>query len=158
MRKILDAEISVDSMKLKQMGGIVKIINSKMCYVNFNIKGLKIAYAYNVNKDGKYFLERILPYPLPIKEYDAEAMVVDVIKLDVEQFRNALNSHNIDEFIEVSKQINISAKIFEDLFLHYNVPCDNLKLIHEKLNELDELIEETKSFSKKIYEDDSINV
>ncbi len=150
MKKILDSELTVDTIKLKQLGGTVSVIRSKMCYVKFDVSGIKVSYVYNINKDGNYFLERIMPYPLPIKEYDSEDSVFDVIQFDLEQFRNAVKSHNIDEFIEVSKQFNRSLKNFENLFLYYNVPFDRLNLIHSKLNELNSLIEETKEHSKLI--------
>ena len=61
MRRFIDAEITQHTMKLQQIGAKVQVINSKLCYVNFDIGGFKIQYVYNVNKKGNYLLERIKP-------------------------------------------------------------------------------------------------
>ncbi len=154
MKKILDAELSVNTMKLEQKGGEVKIIKSKTCYVKFMVDGLKLSYVYNINKDGKFFLERISPYPMPVREFKMEGTVVDLILFDVEQFKNASKSRNMQEFIDVSMQINKTVRSFEHLFLYYNVENEHLKEMHKKLNEIGELITETRESSDRIYYDE----
>ncbi len=154
MKKILDAELSVNTMKLEQKGGKVKIIKSKTCYVKFMVNGMKLSYVYNINKDGKFFLERVSPYPLPVREFDMEGTVVDLILFDVEQFRNASKSKNIQEFIDVSLQINKTVRSFEHLFLYYNVEKERLTELHNKLNEIKELITDVRESSERIYYDE----
>ncbi len=152
MSKILDAEYSVTMLKLEQKGGKVKLIKSKTCYVEFMVENLKLSYVYNITKNGKYYLERVEPYPLVVKEFDKEAVVVDLILFDVEQFKNAAKSHNIHEFVDVASEINSTIKLFEYMFLYHNVPKGNLSLIHEKLDEIRKLIAETIEYSDKVYE------
>lgn len=151
MRRLLDAELSVNTMKLEQEGGIVKIIESKTCYVKFMVDGIKLSYVYNINKDGKFFLERISPYPLPIREFDLEGMVVDLILFDVEQFRNASKSKNMKQFIDMSLQVANTIKSFEYLFLYYNVDKEDLEDLQKKLDEVKDKISLTREKSKRIY-------
>ncbi len=151
MRKMIDAEVRFNSMKLRQMGGIVEEIKSKMCYVKFDVEGMRVSYVYNVNKRGNYFLERVKPYPAPIREYDEEDQIVDVIKTDLEQFKNASKSHNFNGFIEINKKMSETLKKFEDLFLYYNVPEEENRLIYNKLLEIEAEIEKTKRSVERVY-------
>lgn len=151
MRKLINAEIMQHTMKFQQMGAKVQEINSKLCYVNFDISGFKIQYVYNVNKKGNYFLERIKPYPMAIKEFESEQDVVDIIEVDIEQFRNAIKSHNIDGFINISRSLNKTLKKFEDLFLYYNIPGIEIENIIGKLEEFEREIDSLESKSERLY-------
>lgn len=151
MRKLIDAEVTLQTMKLVQMGAKVQVINSKMCYVKFDLSGFKVEYAYNINKHGNYFLERIAPYPLPLREFDREEAVIDIISIDLEQFKNAIKSHNIEDFININRKLTQTIKRFEDLFLYYNVPTEENELIFNKLKEIDDEIELVKSTAQRIY-------
>jgi hypothetical protein len=151
MRKLVDAEITLQTMKLQQMGAKVQVISSKMCYVKFDISGFQVEYAYNVNKHGNYFLERIAPYPLPLREFDREDAVIDIIEIDLEQFKNAIKSHNIESFININRKLTQTIKRFEDLFLYFNVPAEETDIIYAKLQEIDLEIEKTKQNSKRLY-------
>ncbi len=128
MKKLIEAELNLHAIKLRQMGGKVTEINTKICYVKFNVSGVEVAYAYNVNKKGRYFLERIKPYPLPFKEYD-----------------------NIKTFIEINRKLHLIMEKYEDLFLYYNVPTEENKLIVDKLNEIEDEIEKTKQTATRVY-------
>ena len=57
-------------MVLRQMGGEVLQLPSSCCYVRFHIGDFRLSYVYNINKSNRYFLERLKPYPLPLKEYE----------------------------------------------------------------------------------------
>lgn len=151
MRRIIDAEVTLQTMKLRQMGAKVQVINSKMCYVKFDLSGFKVEYAYNINKHGNYFLERIAPYPLPLREFDREEAVIDIIEIDLEQFKNAIKSHNIASFITINRKLTQTIKKFEDLFLYYNVPAEENDIIFKKLEEIDAEIEATKKSSTRLY-------
>ncbi len=151
MRKMINAEIMQQTLKLQQMGAKIKVINSKLCYVSFDISGFTIQYVYNVNSKGNYFLERIKPYPLPLKEFEDEQDVIDIIEIDIEQFKNALKSHNIEHFIEISRSLNHTLKKFEDLFLYYNIPGTEINNILEKIQVFEKDIEEVKGKSERLY-------
>jgi hypothetical protein len=151
MRKYIEADAMSQAMKLMQLGATVTKINSKTVYVQFDLEGLQLEYVYNLNAKGKFFLERIKPYPLPIKVYDAETDIVEVIEIDVDQFSKAVKSHNIDSFIAVNLKLNELLKKFEDLFLYYNVSSEKFELIHSKLDDIRKEIEITKENSTRLY-------
>lgn len=151
MRRYIEADAMGQAMKLMQLGAKVTKINSKTVYVQFELDGLQLEYVYNLNSKGKYFLERIKPYPLPLNLCEAETDIVDIIEIDVEQFSKAVKSHNIDSFIEINLKLNELLKKFEDLFLYYNVPSEEFAIIHSKLEEVRKEIEYTKNNSKRLY-------
>lgn len=151
MRKFVNAEAMQHSMKLIQMGAKVQQINSKMCYVTFDIGDVELEYVYNINSKGKYFLERIKPYPLPMKVYEREEDLIEIIDIDVEQFKNAQKSHNIEAFIDINSKLNQTIKKFEDLFLYYNVPEFEAEIIIQKINEIQDEIKKTKADSERVY-------
>lgn len=150
MRKYIDAEAIQHSMKLQQLGAKVHQINSKMCYIEFDLGKIKLEYVYNINNKGKYFLERIKPYPLPLKVFESEIDIVETIKLDLSQFKNAIQSKNIENFVEINQMLNMSIKKFEDLFLYYNVPTLDMKEMREMIEKVDKLIEVMKDDSVRI--------
>jgi hypothetical protein len=151
MRKYVNAEALKHSMKLNQLGGNVTQINGKMCYVQFVVNNYELEYVYNINPKGQYFLERIKPYPLPLKEFNNEDDVVNIIEIDLEQFTNATQSHNIDAFVSISSKLNETLKRFEDLYLYYNVPEVETKIILEKIEEIQSEILKTKETCERVY-------
>lgn len=153
MRKLIQAEVMQHSMILMQMGASVKTINSKLCYVTFMVGDMKVKYVYNINKDNRYFLERIKPYPLPLKELKSEMDVIELIKIDIEQFKQCSGSKKMNDFIHTSQDLLKTYQKFEDLFLYYNVDRESVKAITKKLNDLDEMIEYVKSYSDRVYHD-----
>ena len=132
MRSILNAEVSQHTMKLQQLGAKVNVINSTLCYVNFDISGFVLQYVYNVNKRGNYFLERTKPYPLALQEFDSERDVVELIRQDMNKFKNALKCHHIDEFVTMARDINNVFRSFEETFLNYNIPGEKVNKIYKK--------------------------
>ncbi len=151
MRKYINAQVLKHSMKLQQMGAKVKAINSKLCYVDFDLGDFKVSYVYNVNAKDKYFLERIEPYPLAVRTFDKEEDVIDIIKVDLEQFKNAVKSHNIKDFIEISRHLSKQLKQFDDLFLYYNIPTHEIQVLINHLKNIDEDIERIKGESERLY-------
>ncbi len=151
--KYLEAEIMGHAIKLQQMGGTITTINSNLCYVTFDLSGFKVSYVYNVNKKDRYFLERIHPYPLPLEELDSEDDVIEVIKVDLKQFENAVKSHNIDKFVSIAHKLNTTFHKFEDLFLYYNLSEENTKGFYEKVSELEREIEKIQLESPRLYFD-----
>lgn len=141
MKSIVKSEVSQYTMKLQQLGAKVNVINSTLCYVNFDISGFVLQYVYNVNYKGNYFLQRTKPYPLAIQVFDSEKGVVELIKRDVDKFRNALKCHHIDSFITIARQINSTFRSFEDTYLNYNIPAEKVEKIHKKIQALELEIE-----------------
>ena len=83
MDKYLNSEANQHVMKLVLLGAQVQLVSGKMVYVKFVLENdFQLSYVYHINKNNKYFLERIKPYPLPIKEFATTDEVIDIIKLD----------------------------------------------------------------------------
>ncbi len=151
MRKLVNAEVLEQSMKLQQMGAKVEVINSKLCYVNFDVSGFNLQYVYNINKKGSYFLERIKPYPLPLKVYESEQDLVEVIAIDVEQFKNAVRSHHSSEFIDTGRNLIDVLKMFEDLYLYYNISTEDMNGLKNHLSDFSSEIKKIKEKSERLY-------
>jgi hypothetical protein len=109
--------------------------------------------VYNINKKNQYFLERTKPYPLPIKAYENVSDLVEVIEVDVKQFKNAAKSKNIDKFVDVNVELIQTIKAFEDLFLYYNVPADKLNEVQSRIKELHKDIVEIKETAQRVFFD-----
>ena len=151
MRKIYNtAEVSQHTIKLQQLGAKVQVINSTLCYVNFDLDGLILQYVYNVNHKGNYFLERIQPYPLALTVSDDEKGIVHLISEDVNKFRNALKSHHSESFISIAKQISKTFSTFEDTFLNYNIPNEKVEKIYKKILALEFEIDMIREVAKHI--------
>jgi len=150
-RKLVDFEASKHLIELTQLGAEVNQINSKMCYVKFVLGEIKLSYVYNINKKGKYFLERIMPYPIPIREFDDESDVIKIIKFDLKQYRNALESRPLDRFIEVNLSMSQVMRKFEDLFLYYDIDEEQCSGILEKIDSISKDILDLKDKSKRTF-------
>ncbi|OGO76847.1 MAG: hypothetical protein A2Y23_08115 [Clostridiales bacterium GWB2_37_7] len=149
----LNVEASQHEMRLIQMGAKVEQINSKMCYIKFVIDGVPVEYVYNLNKKNKYFLERIKPYPLAVKTYENVADLVEVINIDIKQFKNVVKSKNIESFLTINKELISTIKKFEDLFLYYNIPLEEVELLRNKISEIQQEIVKTKETAERVFFD-----
>ncbi len=137
--------------ELRQLGAKVISIQGIMFYVKFKIKDTKISYMYHVKTDNTYYLERIKPYFMCIGDYQSEEDVIDIIKIDLEQFRNAMNSKNFNEFIDVDQSITKLVRYFEDLYLYYNVSKDDLGTIKDEVGVILDKIMAIKGRSERVY-------
>jgi len=143
MDKYVNSDINLHLMKLIQIGANVQVVSGKMVYVKFILdNGVELAYVYHMNKKNKYFLERIKPYPLSLKEFNTANEVIEIIQIDYKQYQNAINSKNIDEFIALNKEMHMTIKSFEDLFLYYNVDKGMLEEVHNCVRHAQKLIKE----------------
>ncbi len=159
MRGYIISEESEHEMKLVQMGAKVEQINSKMSFISFDINGLKVEYVYNINTKDQFYLERIKPYPLDLITLDSEEDIVKVIAVDLEQFKHAMTSSNIKNFIKVGGELNEALKKFEDLFLYYNISKEECDLILEKVEEVIKEVYHAKEISNRVYfEKDPVNL
>lgn len=147
--RLIRHEICKD--ELKALGARVLDIQGIMFYVKFKINNTKISYIYHLKPDNTYFMERIKPYTMPIGDYATEEEIVDLIKIDIEQFRNAMNSHNFDNFIKVDNNISKLVGIFEDLYLYYNISEEDLISLNGEIKHVLETIKTIKSKSDRVY-------
>lgn len=147
----LNIEASQHEMRLVQLGAQVEQVNSKMCYIKFMIENIPVEYVYSLNKKNKFFLERIKPYPLPVRSYEKESQIVDVIEVDIKQFKNAVKSTQIENFVNINKEFNLIIKRFEDLFLYYNIPSEDVDLIKARVQAVEDAIFQAKEKSVRIF-------
>ncbi|WP_430883495.1 hypothetical protein [Fusibacter sp. JL216-2] len=137
--------------ELKRLGARVLDIQGIMFYVKFKINGTKISYVYHLNKDNTFFLERIKPYTCAIGDYDSEEDVIDTIRVDIKQFKNAMNSSNFESFIEVDQHISKLVRLFEDLYLYYNVSKEDINQVNTEINKVLEMINDVQEKSERVY-------
>lgn len=138
--------------ELKKLGAKVLDIQGIMFYVKFILNdNVKLSYIYHLNPDNTYFLERIKPYSMAIGDYDNEEDIVDTIRVDLEQFRNAMNSKNFVNFIEIDNKISKLVRIFEDLYLYYNIETEDLDTLKDGVYNVLEIIKDIKSHSDRVY-------
>lgn len=137
--------------ELKTIGGKVIDIQGIMFLVKFNIKGNRISYAYHLNEDGSFFLERIRPYTLAVGDFKCEEDIVDVIKVDIEQFTNAMNSKNFNQFIEIDEHITKLVRLFEDLYLYYNISPEDLEMLDDSVDHVLDNIKNIMTHSNRVY-------
>ncbi len=149
--RFLKMDADQHMMRLNHLGCETIQLNGKLCCVKYKTEHMKLSYVYNITKSNHYFLERVSPYPLPLKEYDKEEDVIENIRIDIEQFKSAEKSKNIDSFIKVNKELAKTAKAFEDLFLYYNVQTFHTDIILEKIEEIKQEIMNTVKDSERIY-------
>ncbi|MTI66228.1 MAG: hypothetical protein FH753_06450 [Firmicutes bacterium] len=151
MRKYMTAEVNKHETVFTQMGARVHVMNSILCYVSFDIEGTEVSYVYNVNKKNKYFLERIEPYPEPAGTFKSVEDLIETIKIDIEQFKNAKKSNVFPKFVEINKRLNNTIRQFEDLYLYYNVPRESIEKIRKNLDEIENTIKTTKENGQRLY-------
>lgn len=137
--------------ELKKFGAKVISIQGIMIYVKYKIKDTKLEYIYHINPDNTYFLERIKPYVMAVGDFATEEDIVDIIKIDIEQFENAMNSKNFKDFIEVDEKISKLVRYFEDLYLYYNIPKEDLNLLKNEVDTILNSIIDIKNKSKRVY-------
>ncbi len=154
MQKYINSETNQHIMKLIMIGANVQVVSGKMVYVKFKLKqDIELSYVYHINKNNKYFLERIKPYPLPLKELESTEDVINTIQVDYEQYKNAVNSHNIKGFVSINNKITETIKSFEDLFLYYNIPSELVEKIETDITSLRDAIKKTSTECNRVYFD-----
>ncbi|MCK4551539.1 MAG: hypothetical protein KAU02_01385 [Tenericutes bacterium] len=160
MDKYVNSEANQHVMKLLLAGAKVQVVSGKMVYVKFLLENnFQVSYVYHINKKNKYFLERIKPYPLAIKEFSSADEVIDIIEMDYHQYKNAVQSKKINEFVNINKEFHQVMKSFEDLFLYYNIPTETINSIKDNIDKTKALITKaTKSSNRVFFEKDPDNL
>lgn len=147
--RLIRHEICKD--ELRSLGARVLDIQGIMFYVKFKINGYKISYIYHLNPDNTYFLERVKPYSMVVGDFNTEEDILDIIKVDIDQFKNAMNSNNFSKFIEVDNNFSKLARIFEDLYLYYNINEDDIDSVNEEIKRILTTIKDIKAHSNRVY-------
>lgn len=137
--------------ELKKLGAKFIDIQGVMFYVKFKINNYKISYLYHLNDDNTYFLERIKPYTMAVGNYSTEEEIVDLIKVDIEQFSNAMKSKHFKNFLDIDMNISKLVRIFEDLYLYYNLKDEDIGKINEELDKILEIFLKIKFNSERVY-------
>jgi len=137
--------------EIKNLGGRVVDTEGIMFLVKFSFDTYKITYAYHINDDGTYYLERIHPYFLNIGNYKTEEDIVDVIRVDIEQFKNAMNSTNFDQFIGIDHHLSQLVRLFEDLYLYYNISKEDLDTLDSNVDGILDAIKDIMKHSTRVY-------
>lgn len=152
MSKINTAYGDTIEARLRYIGATsIKKINGILYFIEFDIdKDLKISYAYNINSQNKYFLQRIKPYPIPEGVFDKESQVVAFIEKDIKKFANAKNSNNFELFLTITNELSNMCADIEKLFLNYNIDKIDLSNLKNELNDIACLFDECKLRSPKI--------
>lgn len=147
--RLIRHEICKD--ELKSLGARIIDIQGIMFLVKFDLNGNKITYAYHLNEDNTFFLERIKPYLLSIGNYQYEEDIVDVIKVDIEQFVNAMHSSNFEQFIEIDNHLAKLVRLFEDLYLYYNIEKEDLTKLDVSVDCILDNIKDIMKRSERVY-------
>lgn len=147
---ILSAEQDQLDMQLTQMGAKVQSLHGLLCYIRFPIEDMELFYVYNINMKNQFFLQRIKPYPVSAGIFTNPQDIVEYIRDDVKQFRNAYNSKVFSEFVTVNAELQRLVQDVEDVFLGYNVPIEKMHEISNMILSVDNILENIKNTSTKI--------
>ncbi|TQQ85299.1 hypothetical protein EXD82_02570 [Peptacetobacter hominis] len=137
---------------LRQMGATeIKKVRGILYFIEFEIdEDLEVSYCYNVNKKGKYFLQRINPYPISEGVFETEIEVVSFITKDLKKFKNAKNSRNFKTFLEVTNKVNKMTDTIEYLFLNYNVEGKDLDKLNHEIDDINLTVEQIEKNAKEL--------
>ncbi len=141
---------SVNKIKLKHLGADVKRIESKIYHATFIVEGTKLEYYYNINESGKFFLERMAPYYKNFNVFSDENDAIKAIYEDVEYFKNATKSHNYIKFLDMSIEMGRIGEAYADMFLHHNIPENELEEIRKHLMIIRDKIDVLNKTTKEI--------
>lgn len=137
-------------MKLTQIGADVTSLHGIISFIRFRFDQTELLYVYNINAKNKYFLQMVKPYPSASGVFSKPQQIVQYIKDDIKQFKNASNSNVFSEFVAVNQNLYDSAQKIKDVFMSYNVPKDSMLKIKEKADEILDLLNEIKSTSSPL--------
>lgn len=147
---IVSAEQHKLDMLLTQMGGKVKSIHGLLCFVHFYINDTELFYVYNVNAKDQFYLQKVLPYPVGAGVFSKSKEVIEYIKNDLKQFKNAVHSKNFNSFVNINTNLNNAIHKVEDVFMHNNVQDEKLLQIQKEIEKISQILLEIENESEKI--------
>ncbi len=62
-----------------------------------------------------------------------------------------MRSSNFEKFVDVDNNIARLVRVFEDLYLYYNIPKEDLKLINDEVDTILKTILDIKGHSERVY-------
>lgn len=135
--------------RFKQMGAYdLSNVRSQLHYIIFKIEpDITVSYVYNINIKNQYFLQRISPYPLSEGLFSTQEEIVDFIERDIEKFKNATQSTNFNDFLEILRSVHQLEQNLEHLFLNYNVSKELIQEFSDEISALNETLQKAKSKS-----------
>ncbi len=135
---------------LEKLGAKIVDFKGIMTLATFKLDRVTIAYMYWHKKNGDYFVERILPYYMPVGDFKQEETIVESMEKDLNQFKNAANSKNFTKFVEIDSKIMKLVRIFEDLYLYYNIDKENVEKLDKAIKNVYEIIFEIQKNSERV--------
>ncbi len=140
-------------LRLILKGADVVQVKSTVFYVKIKVGKVDLEYMYSLDDHDQYFLQRVKPYSEVAPSYCCEEEVIKAIEIDIEQFKNAVKSKCIQEFVKINQELNKTIAMFEDLFLYYQVPKMQAEEISKKIEEIKEIILNAKEVDKRVFFD-----
>ncbi len=137
--------------ELLEFGANVMDVSEIMTYVAFEFAETTIAYIYSLTPQDTFHFERAKPYAMEIGSYQTESEIVDIIKNDIAQFKNAMQSSHFEQFIEIDRRISETVRTFEDLYLYYNIDEVSLAKLSAEVEHLQNEIFAIKECSERVY-------
>ena len=142
---------------LRQLGADkIQKVKGDLYFIKFMLDDdLEVMYTYNINAKNKYFLQRIMPYPLPQGAFSNEIKLVDFIKKDIKKFKEGLKSKYFDDYLETTAHAYKFIQQLDDFYLNYHVEEDSLasdylSQISTTIDNLNKRLESLINHSKKI--------
>ncbi|MDO5142717.1 MAG: hypothetical protein Q4D31_06830 [Eubacteriales bacterium] len=138
---------------LRQLGAtsIKEVRNGIMYIAKFDLADdLCVTYVFNVSKRDKYYLQRVLPYPLSYGDFEGADQVVAFIREDIEKFRHAQQSHNFPKFLQTADAMVRLTHAIELLFLERNIKEEEMDALCQRIETGLDKIREIRSHSPKI--------
>ena len=146
----LSAQQDNIEMLLTQMGADVKSIHGLVCFVRFSIEDTEFFYVYNLNAKNKYYLQKVLPYPVGAGEFSKPSEIVKYIKKDMEAFRKVSKGENFKNFVNAGLELHHTIHKVEETFLNYDVSNENMDEFLKKINEINEVLTKIQNTEKTI--------
>ncbi len=135
---------------LEELGAKIVDFKGIMTLATFKLDSVTIAYMYWHKKNGDYFVERILPYYMPVGDFKSEETIIESMAKDIDQFKNAANSKNFNKFVQIDSKIMQLVRLFEDLYLYYNIDKENIEKIDTAIKNVYEMIFDIQKKSERV--------
>ena len=142
---------------LRQLGADkIQKVEGNLYFIKFILdKNFEVMYTYNINAKNQYFLQRIMPYPIPQGAFSNQIKLVDFIKKDIEKFKKGMKSKYFKDFLQTTADAYKFIQLLDDFYLNYKVEedsivSDSLSQIDTAIDNLNKRLESLINHSKKI--------
>lgn len=142
---------------LRQLGADkIQKVQGDLYFIKFILEDdLEVMYTYNINAKNQYFLQRIMPYPIPQGAFSNQIKLVDFIKKDIEKFKKGIKSKYFNEYLETTAHAYKFIQQLDDFYLNYKVEedslvSDSLSQINIAIDNLNRRLDSLINHSKKL--------